>query len=91
LGAVVADSYDLMAIPCEACGRPVNEEVVVCPHCGGPTGVPVDPVAEHQVISTLPPIARRRAAEPLPFDKVLPADPTDLPRAIARRRKRRPR
>jgi hypothetical protein len=34
-----------MAIPCEACGQPVHEKVVKCPHCGDFTGTPADPVA----------------------------------------------
>jgi hypothetical protein len=38
-----------MALPCEACGKPVHEMAVDCPHCGEPTGVPVDPIAEHEI------------------------------------------
>jgi len=51
-----------MAIPCDACGEPVHEQVVVCPHCAGPTGVPIDPIAK-ATIETLP------ALEPPPPDE----------------------
>ncbi|HEY1816936.1 MAG TPA: hypothetical protein VGG74_31525 [Kofleriaceae bacterium] len=34
-----------MAISCEACGLPVHENVVKCPHCGSFTGTPADPIA----------------------------------------------
>jgi hypothetical protein len=30
-------------IPCAACAKPVHEHAVVCPHCGGATGVAADP------------------------------------------------
>jgi len=42
-----------MAIPCESCGSPVHEQVVVCPHCANDTGVPADPIATSE-ISLLP-------------------------------------
>jgi hypothetical protein len=38
-----------MALPCQACGKPVHETAVDCPHCGDATGVPVDPIAEHEI------------------------------------------
>jgi hypothetical protein len=38
-----------MALPCEACGKPVHETAVDCPHCGESTGVPADPIAEHEI------------------------------------------
>lgn len=31
-----------MAIPCNACSKPVYPQAVVCPHCGEPTGVVAD-------------------------------------------------
>ncbi|MEO8552379.1 MAG: hypothetical protein ABI678_20520, partial [Kofleriaceae bacterium] len=31
-----------MAIPCEKCSEPVHEQIVICPHCGEPTGVRLD-------------------------------------------------
>jgi hypothetical protein len=58
-----------MAIPCEVCGKPVHEQVVVCPHCGNDTGVPADPIAELE-IAALPELA---AAEPA--DEQGPRDP----------------
>jgi hypothetical protein len=42
-----------VAIPCDACGEPVHETSVKCPHCGDFTGVPIDPIAAAE-ISTLP-------------------------------------
>jgi hypothetical protein len=30
-------------IPCRACTKPVHEHAVKCPHCGGSTGVAVNP------------------------------------------------
>jgi hypothetical protein len=38
-----------VAIPCDVCGLPVHEQIVVCPHCGEHTGVPVDPNAERAI------------------------------------------
>ncbi len=38
-----------MAIACDQCQRPVHEQTVVCPHCGGPSGVPRDPIALAEV------------------------------------------
>ena len=32
-----------MARPCDACDQPVHDHVVICPHCGRPTGVAPDP------------------------------------------------
>jgi hypothetical protein len=34
-----------VAIACAACGKKVHEQSVVCPHCGGHSGVAADPVA----------------------------------------------
>ena len=42
-----------MAIPCAACGKPVHEHAVKCPHCGDLTGVPVDPLALAEADATL--------------------------------------
>lgn len=38
-----------MAIPCQACAQPVEDQVVTCPHCGGATGVQPDPRAVLQL------------------------------------------
>jgi hypothetical protein len=57
-----------MAIPCESCGKPVHETAVDCPHCGDPTGVPVDPIAEHEIElmdEVTPPPSQN--LDPLPF------------------------
>ena len=35
----------MVPIPCNECGKPVHEHAVKCPHCGGFTGTPADPVA----------------------------------------------
>jgi hypothetical protein len=43
-----------VAIPSEACGEPVHEQSVKCPHCGGPTGVPVDPIAKTAIETMRP-------------------------------------
>lgn len=32
-----------VAIPCNACSKPVHSQAVICPHCGEPTGVAADP------------------------------------------------
>ena len=41
-----------MAIACDACGKPVHEQAVRCPHCGDLTGVPVDPIAAAEISVT---------------------------------------
>lgn len=32
-----------VAIPCNACSKPVHPRAVICPHCGDHTGVAADP------------------------------------------------
>jgi hypothetical protein len=39
-----------MAIPCQACAQPVEDQVVTCPHCGGATGVRPDPRAVLELV-----------------------------------------
>jgi hypothetical protein len=78
-------------IPCEKCTKPVDQHVVVCPHCGDLTGVQSDPIALAE-ISGMMPLGVEPESPPLPFllsDKELPAteDDSELPRAIARRRR----
>jgi hypothetical protein len=41
-----------VAIPCAACGQPVHDRAVKCPHCGDLTGVPVDPLAVAEARAT---------------------------------------
>lgn len=84
-----------MAIDCNACGKPVHETVVTCPHCGEATGVPIDPIAEIEVslLPALPP-PPPRGGDPLPFDRVIAPDKPkrprrpQLPKAIARKKRR---
>jgi len=92
-----------MAIPCESCGNPVHEQVVVCPHCAYDTGVPADPIAETE-IATLPELPAREptqeqvALDPHRAGRLLnaalalvvddDADDGPLPRAIAREKPR---
>lgn len=63
----------MVAIPCNECGKPRHEQAVKCPHCGGFTGTPADPVAVAEAQGTmalahdpidphLPPEARFAAA-----------------------------
>ena len=53
-----------MAIPCEKCREPVHEQIVICPHCGEPTGVPTDPIA----VATIELLLESEAKpEPLPL------------------------
>ena len=54
-----------MAIPCEKCHEPVHEQVVICPHCGEPSGVPLDPIA-------VAAIELLKAADPKPEPLPLP-------------------
>ncbi|CAN5604655.1 hypothetical protein BH11MYX1_BH11MYX1_08040 [soil metagenome] len=46
-----------MAIACETCTQPVHEDVVVCPHCGGPSGATPDltPLEAAELASDRPP------------------------------------
>jgi hypothetical protein len=83
-----------VAISCEHCDQPVHEQTVICPHCGGPSGVPRDPIALAE-ISVMLELEDEPEPAPLPYlleSKALPpieAEPsTELPRAIARRRTR---
>ena len=81
-----------MAIPCDACGEPVHEQAVKCPHCGDFTGVAIDPIAAAE-ISTLP-IVKPEVDLQVAFgetmiaivDAVTSAEPDnrELPRAVAR-------
>jgi hypothetical protein len=91
-----------VSIQCEACTLPVDEHVVRCPHCGGFTGVPVDPAAAAAVESLTVLAGTPRVDMPPdgPFEAVgrivnaaieviVPrrsADAEPLPRATARRR-----
>jgi hypothetical protein len=61
-----------VAIPCDACGQPVHEQAVRCPHCGDYTGVPVDPVAAAEV-ELIPAVLARPRADELPLDGVASA------------------
>jgi hypothetical protein len=70
----------------------VHEQVVICPHCAGPTGVPADPIAQAE-IEVMRPVDEHQPSpltlilQPLPAP--LAAKPSSrLPRAIARRRSR---
>jgi hypothetical protein len=55
-----------VAIACDACGKPVHEQAVKCPHCGDFTGVPVDPVAAAEIsVTTATAIDLPRDDEPL--------------------------
>jgi len=63
----------------------VHEQAVVCPHCGEPTGVPADPIAELE-IAQLEPVEEANPVLPLALEPSTPAP--ELPRAIARRRRR---
>ncbi len=55
-----------MAIACDACGKPVHEQAVRCPHCGDLTGVPVDQIAAAEVrVTPATAIGLPRDAEPL--------------------------
>ena len=54
---------EVMAIPCEACSRPVHEQAVVCPHCGDHTGVPADPDAA-VLVAALPAVPEAVTAPP---------------------------
>jgi hypothetical protein len=88
-----------MAIACEACGEPVHEQVVVCPHCGERSGVAADVLATQQSLALLATDARP------PVDSAIEAlvgalgtavdsaldwldgdGESELPRAIARER-----
>lgn len=64
-----------MAIPCEACAQPVEDQVVTCPHCGGATGVQPDPraVLEVEMIKA----AKLPAPTPAPAIDV-PIDQPDI-------------
>jgi hypothetical protein len=84
-----------VAIPCEKCREPVHEQVVICPHCGQPTGVPTDPIAV-ATIEIL--IASDAKPEPLPLPlmvrrsqppKAERVAADGLPKAILRKRTRR--
>ena len=54
-----------MSVPCEACGKPVHEQAVKCPHCGELSGVPVDPVAAAAIEAM--PVLRELPSAPLPI------------------------
>jgi hypothetical protein len=78
-----------VAIPCEKCREPVHEQIVICPHCGEPTGVPTDPIAIATIELLL---ASEAKPEPLPLPlmvrrsrpgKVVAAG--ELPKAIVRK------
>jgi hypothetical protein len=80
-----------VAIPCEACGEPVHEQAVKCPHCGDFSGVPVDPIAAAE-ISTQP-IIKPAVDLDVAFGEAVigivdavssHADNAELPRAVAR-------
>jgi hypothetical protein len=83
-----------VAIPCQQCDQPVHEHVVICPHCGGTTGVPDDPLALAE-IEILDELERKTPTVPLPLlltSNILavpdtPATP-ELPRAVAHIRRR---
>lgn len=90
-----------MSIQCEACTLPVDEHVVRCPHCGGFTGVPVDPDAAAAVESMTVLAGTPRVDMPsdpietvgrivnAAIEVIVPrrgADAEPLPRATARRR-----
>src|SRR5689334_11379538 len=57
-----------MPIPCVSCAKPVFEQAVVCPHCGEPSGVPADPIAESEIatLPELPPAVH--PIDPLPLE-----------------------
>jgi hypothetical protein len=69
-----------VAIACEACGNKVHEQSVVCPHCGGHTGVTADPRAV-AAIARAKPLVPRAVPDPLPV-LATPA-PTDTFAAAA--------
>jgi hypothetical protein len=82
-----------VAIPCDACGEPVHEQAVKCPHCGDFSGVPIDPIAAAE-ISTQP-IVKPAIDLDVAFGEavigivdavtnVASPDNAELPRAVAR-------
>jgi hypothetical protein len=81
-----------VAIPCEKCGQPVHEQVVICPHCGDASGVPTDPIAVAEIEVMSPqeehgPSPLTWILQPLPSPATAKAQ-TKLPKATARRRTR---
>jgi len=59
-----------VAIPCNACGKPVHSQAVICPHCGDATGVAADPTLTGEDAVAAVELARIQAdtyIAPLPF------------------------
>jgi hypothetical protein len=80
-----------VAIPCEACGEPVHEQAVKCPHCGDFSGVPVDPIAAAEIATQ--PILKPEIDPAFAFGEAVIGvvdavtshpDNAELPRAVAR-------